>query len=193
MAFQYEESNTYGRGWVFPDPAEAQAHLHKNVAKHFTSLQQYSERKQQIIQAMAANSQLALHVSDWNDRRPVAAADVHTQSPRVYASYSVCNVKIRPNLYGNLYQPSPSAALSPAILCPHGHFADGRFRAEQQQRCGYFASLGFVVFSFSMVGWGEDTANSHHDNECMWKQLHNGLVCAFTRPAKCAAMPTYSC
>lgn len=89
---------------------------------------------------------------------------------------------------GNLYRPIPAAherwGPRPAILCPHGHWANGRMYeapdaaakkevetgAEQtlegakyplQAGCVALARLGFVVFIYDMVGYADSTAVPH--------------------------------
>ena len=76
--------------------------------------------------------------------------------------YTVANVYLEsiPGLFvtGNLYRPDgdvPRKGETPyaAILCPHGHWKDGRFRKDMQARCATFAKMGAVVFAYDMVGW----------------------------------------
>ncbi len=76
---------------------------------------------------------------------------------------------------GSLYRPKGKPGKSPAVLCPHGHWANGRFyergeaeakkeiasgaektmegaRYPLQARCAMLARLGCVVFHYDMVG-----------------------------------------
>ena len=77
---------------------------------------------------------------------------------------------------GNLYRPHQATGKCPGVLCPHGHFADGRFGASSrldvrrqivagaerfeeggrnsiQARCVQLARMGCVVFNYDMVGY----------------------------------------
>jgi hypothetical protein len=101
--------------------------------------------------------------------------------------YSIEKVVLEtlPGLYvsGNLYRPAPwvpagslpddvkacrdaweknrSAEKKSAILCPHGHWRDGRFEPEVQKRCKQLARMGAVVLSYDMVGKADSTPFKH--------------------------------
>ena len=62
-------------------------------------------------------------------------------------------------------QPLPADAAKsgkvPGMLCPHGHWADGRVNPEVQQRCIRWAKLGCVVFMYDMVGYNDSKPFGH--------------------------------
>jgi dienelactone hydrolase len=83
---------------------------------------------------------------------------------------------------GNLYRPTGKTGKLPAVLCPHGHWANGRLYeakdwqqqmksgAEEtkegalyplQARCAQLARLGCVVFFYDMVGVADSTLIGH--------------------------------
>ena len=83
---------------------------------------------------------------------------------------------------GNLYRPVGRAGKFPGILCPHGHWAEGRFtdnndilneivaggerfenggRSPLQSRCVQLARMGCVVFHYDMVGYADCTQISY--------------------------------
>ena len=64
-------------------------------------------------------------------------------------------------LSGNLYRPAGGTGRRPGMLCPHGHWPDGRANPEVQQRCIRWAKLGCVVFIYDMVGYNDSKPFGH--------------------------------
>jgi dienelactone hydrolase len=85
---------------------------------------------------------------------------------------------------GNLYRPKGAAGKRPAVLCPHGHWTNGRLMwtpeqaarkdvqagGEQtmagaesplQARCAMLARMGAVVFHYDMVGYADSNKLVH--------------------------------
>jgi dienelactone hydrolase len=81
---------------------------------------------------------------------------------------------------GNLYRPKGRTGRLPAVLCPHGHWPQGRFmdagvesvrkqivtgaerfeeggRSPLQARCVGLARMGCVVFHYDMIGYADST------------------------------------
>ena len=79
---------------------------------------------------------------------------------------------------GNLYRPKKTSGKSPGVLCPHGHWSNGRFldsgeaalkqeivhgaerfadggRSVLQSRCVQLAKMGCVVFHYDMLGYAD--------------------------------------
>lgn len=80
---------------------------------------------------------------------------------------------------GNLYLPRSAKPPYPAILCPHGHWKEGRFANEERGsvpgRCINFARQGYVVFSLDMVGYNDSNQIRHHFSYPLWGLSLMGL------------------
>jgi dienelactone hydrolase len=85
---------------------------------------------------------------------------------------------------GSLYRPKGRSGKLPGVLCPHGHWANGRFyaadekkhrwdlvegaerfevggRSPLQARCMQLARMGCVVFHYDMVGFADSVQLGH--------------------------------
>lgn len=85
---------------------------------------------------------------------------------------------------GNLYRPKGTTGKIPAVLCPHGHWANGRFydagesqlkkqvenggekydpsgRYPLQARCVQLARMGCLVFHYDMLGYADSVQIPH--------------------------------
>ena len=85
---------------------------------------------------------------------------------------------------GSLYRPKGKSGKLPGVLCPHGHWANGRFyeapeekfkaqlekgaekfdpsgRYPLQARCVQLARMGCVVFHYDMVGYADSVQLAH--------------------------------
>ncbi|MCA9104160.1 MAG: acetylxylan esterase [Planctomycetales bacterium] len=107
-------------------------------------------------------------------------AEIHGRVER--DGYTVDRVYFEslPGFYvtGSLYRPVGKTGPFPAVLCPHGHWANGRFYdagdaeaarqiaagAEQfdenahsplQSRCAHLARMGCIVFHYDMIGYAD--------------------------------------
>ncbi|MEZ4701637.1 MAG: acetylxylan esterase [Rhodothermales bacterium] len=78
-------------------------------------------------------------------------------------------------LTGTLYRPRAGTGPFPAILSPHGHWDEGRFEhtdlASIPGRAITFARQGYVVLSYSMIGYNENSKDFPHRFDEMKYQL----------------------
>jgi hypothetical protein len=102
---------------------------------------------------------------------------------RIHDGYSVQNFALEtlPGLYvcGSVYNPL-SKGKHALILCPNGHWADGRYNADEQHRFGTLARMGAACVSYDLFAWGESelqvTAAAHRTSEAHIIQIMNGLT-----------------
>ena len=64
-------------------------------------------------------------------------------------------------LSGNLYRPTVAGGRRPVVLCPHGHWPEGRVNVDVQSRCVRLAQMGCVVFMYDMVGYADSKPFGH--------------------------------
>ncbi|MEW6356736.1 MAG: hypothetical protein AB1696_10440 [Planctomycetota bacterium] len=66
---------------------------------------------------------------------------------------------------GNLFRPLGRKGKFPGVLCPHGHWGEGRLahtdKGSVPGRCLTLARLGFVVFMYDMVGYNDSGQVKH--------------------------------
>ncbi len=90
--------------------------------------------------------------------------------------YTVEKVRLEtlPGFYltGNLYRPSGQKGPFPGVVSPHGHWKYGRFNDTKDGsvpgRAITLARLGFVVFSYDMVGYGDFKQLPHRFSDPAW-------------------------
>lgn len=90
-----------------------------------------------------------------------------------------------PGLYvtGNLFRPAErSARRIPGVLCPHGHWEDGRLQDHDPlcsviARCVQLARMGIVAFSYDMVGYVDSCQAPHKafSEDALWGLSLMGL------------------
>jgi len=102
---------------------------------------------------------------------------------RKYNGYSVQNFALEtlPGLYvcGSIYSPLTNRKHG-VILCPNGHWANGRYNNDEQTRFATLARMGAACVSYDLFGWGESelqvTAAAHQTSIAHVVQLMNGLT-----------------
>lgn len=102
---------------------------------------------------------------------------------RKFDGYTVQNFALEtwPGLYvcGSIYTPRIKGK-HPLIICPNGHFGDGRYRKDQQQRMGNLARMGAICVDYDLYGWGESAlqvgSKAHHKSEAHVIQAMDGIL-----------------
>lgn len=146
----------------------------KELARSYSNLEQWKARARSIREGILRGAEL-LPLPEKCALNPI----IH--SKREYEGYTVENVAFEslPGVFvtGNLYRPREDKGPFAAILCTHGHGPQGRFGADHQIRCATLARMGAVVFSYSMVGYGEwkNAGWEHKRPKVLKLQLWNSI------------------
>ena len=101
---------------------------------------------------------------------------------RKFDGYTVQNFALEtlPGLYvnGSIYTPS-SKGKHALILCPNGHWTNGRYNNDEQTRFATLARMGAVCVSYDLFGWGESalqvSGTAHRTSVAHIIQIMNGL------------------
>ncbi len=143
LSIRYDRARTSTLpGWTEPPPQPAAAEtpdadvsglssreqalvsMQTAVENHHT-IEEWAKRRAELRRQFRYHAGLP----EERSTQPPSAV-VHSQRHR--GDYSIANVTLEtfPGFYltGNLYRPLAATKSRPAILCPHGHFADGRYR-----------------------------------------------------------------
>ncbi len=102
---------------------------------------------------------------------------------RKFDGYTVQNFALEtwPGLYvcGSIYTPRAKGK-HPLIICPNGHFGEGRYRKDQQQRMGNLARMGAICVDYDLYGWGESAlqvgSKAHRKSEAHVIQAMDGIL-----------------
>lgn len=154
-AFSQEKMLCRGKYWT-----EDEANLiMKQWGKEWSTLADWKKRAETIRKGIADGMKLAQMPAVANSFNPIIT------NTRTMTGYIVENIVIEsfPGFYitGNLYRPINPDQKCAAVLCPHGHWKDGRMGAEVQTRSAVLARMGAVVFAYDMVGYGDSKQVTH--------------------------------
>jgi len=103
-------------------------------------------------------------------------------SIRKFNGYSVQNFAIQtlPGLYvcGSIYSPLKRGKHG-VILCPNGHWSDGRYNSDEQHRFATLARMGVACVSYDLFAWGESelqvTGTAHRTSAAHIIQIVNSI------------------
>ena len=101
---------------------------------------------------------------------------------RKFDGYTVQNFRLKTvnghTVCGSIYAPKGKGK-HPLIICPNGHFSNGRYGEVQQQRLGTLARMGAVCVDYDLWGWGESAdevgSKAHQTPEAHVMQALNGI------------------
>ena len=102
---------------------------------------------------------------------------------RRFDGYTVQNFRLKTvnghTVCGSVYAPTGKGK-HPLIICPNGHFANGRYGKVQQLRLASLARMGAICVDYDLWGWGESAdevgQEAHQTAEAHVMQALNGIV-----------------
>lgn len=148
---------------------------------HFATREQWERRAREV------REQILVAEGLWPEpaRTPLNAV-IHGKIARTGYTIEKVYFASMPGHYvsGNLYRPTGRTGKLPAVLCPHGHWKNGRLmenpeaeikslldmggektlegaRFPLQARCAGLARMGCIVFIYDMVGVGDSKTIDH--------------------------------
>ncbi|MDB5303457.1 MAG: hypothetical protein JWM97_1006 [Phycisphaerales bacterium] len=150
---------------------------------HYSSAEQWAHRRQEIIEQVS----VAEGLWPMPERTPLNPV-IHGRIERDGYTIEKVFFASLPGHYvsGNLYRPTGKTGKLAAVLCPHGHWNNGRLyengekeakqqiakgaektiegaRYPLQARCAMLARMGCVVFFYDMVGYADSQAIVHRE------------------------------
>ena len=101
---------------------------------------------------------------------------------RTFHGYTVQNFRLKTanghTVCGSIYAPKGKGK-HPLIICPNGHFSNGRYGTVQQQRLATLARMGAICVDYDLWGWGESAdevgSKAHQTPEAHVMQALNGI------------------
>lgn len=100
---------------------------------------------------------------------------------RRFDGYTVQNISLETlpgeHLFGSIYTPATKGPHA-LIICPNGHFGDGRYRKDQQQRMATLARMGAICVDYDIYAWGQSATEhaDHHTSRAHVIQALDGLT-----------------
>lgn len=118
----------------------------------YTDKASFEQRKAVLKKEVRERLQIDKYLAQRTGSEPILS------KVRKYDGYTAQNFALEtlPGLYvcGSIYTPKGKGKHA-LIICPNGHFGNGRYREDQQQRMGTLARMGAICVDYDLFGWGE--------------------------------------
>ncbi len=151
----------------------------QEYSKLYSNADEWKERARKIKENIWKGAEMdQIPKAEWIFPIKLTKGAIHKMNGYIVENQAL---EVKPGyfIYGNLYLPEKNEGKMPAVLCPHGHWFEsgnyGRFRPNLQYRCAALARMGAVVFTWDMLGSGEDHLNDHMDPKAVQKQSYNSI------------------
>lgn len=145
----------------------------------FESKREWLERKAELDDLL----RVSMGSFPWIEKTPLNPVAMKSEEGEGFIVENVY-FESMPGLFvtGNLYHPAEGEGPFPAILCPHGHWGEGRLVNDDNNsvpaRCIQFARMGMIAFAIDMIGYVDAHQLGHGfggKNEWLWGLSVHGL------------------
>lgn len=123
-----------------------------HLASLYNNKTEWEERREEMIPCLRKAIRL-----DSIPEKP--DSKVILINKRSHDGYQVENfsIEVLPGVYtmGSIYRPAKIKGKIPVILCPIGHFGNGRYNEQIQYRCAGLAKMGAIVATYDLFAWQE--------------------------------------
>jgi cephalosporin-C deacetylase-like acetyl esterase len=151
---------------VLPQPYQ------RMMENHFTRLADelsdergaYDTRSDWLRRREAVRAGLIQALGGFPEQRCPLNAEITGRIERDGYAIEKLLYQSRPNFYvtAAVYVPTSARFPAPAILCPHGHWQNGRYNPEVQSRMIGLARRGYITLSLDKVGYNQREPEGPH-------------------------------
>jgi uncharacterized protein len=134
--------------------------VHQAISKLYANKNEWKKRANSIRQGILDGAE----IKQISHKKP---KNITIHSKKRLNGYAVENVSFE-SMKGILDKKA-------AILCPHGHGDNPRFKEYTQQRCATLARMGAVVFAYDMIGYGDSKQCDHKIEKALKLQIFNSI------------------
>lgn len=146
--------------------------VHQAISKRYNNKNEWEKRAKLIRHGILKGAE----IKGIGRKEP---KNITIHSKKELNGYAVENVSFESmtGIYvtGNLYTPLSISDKKAAILCPHGHGDNPRYKEYTQQRCATLARMGAVVFAYDMIGYGDSKQCEHKIEKALKLQIINSI------------------
>ncbi|MCW3785967.1 hypothetical protein [Plebeiibacterium sediminum] len=122
------------------------------LASKYSTKDEWQQRQAKLKQCVKEAVRLN-HMPTSPDSKPILT------KIRKMNGYTVQNIalEVLPGFYvcGSIYRPAKIKGKIPVVLCPNGHFGNGRYNKDIQTRCAGLARMGAMAINYDLFAWGE--------------------------------------
>ena len=147
------------------------------LASKYDNMEQWKARRDSLVSEVRQRMDIEPFFMRQSKEKPLVS------KIRKHDGYSVQNFCMKTvdghTVKGSIYAPL-SKGKHPLIICPNGHFQNGRYGKVQQLRLATLARMGAICVDYDLWGWGESEdevgAAAHQTALAHQMQAVNGIL-----------------